>query len=230
MNLGEAKSHVQHAIGGYPSVAPLQTVEQRTVEVINHAGRQLFSRPWKFRESAGTLNANASLRVISLPKFYEEMVSLTRTVDGEPVELATPEDMDRLYDGNSGTSISGYINRASVAWVSGTPQLLVWPTPTSSETRVLRLRYRRAWETIPDPDGSAPWSNARQLDTPTYAEQLFIAYLRAFAVGYEDDGLNERIAVVEAGPMLQTALMKDGIQSRDYGRLTPQRGRTFRSR
>jgi hypothetical protein len=228
MNLGEAKSHVRHAIGGYPSVAPGQTVNQRTIEVINHAGRHLYARPWRFREATATLNTNADLRTVGMPRRYEEVVSLTRTVDGEAVELTTPEDMDRLFDGNSGTSISGYINRATIAWVAGNPQLLVWPTPRASEESVLRLRYRQSWDNIADPDGSDAWGDTRRLDPPPYAEQVFIAYLRAFAVGYEDEGLNERIAVIEAGPLLQTTLMKDGIQSRDVGRLKPQRGRTFR--
>ena len=94
MNLGEAKSHVRHAIGGFPSVAPGHTVTQRTVEVINHAGNYLYNRPWKFRESSSTLSTVASKRIVSLPTRYGDIVSLTRTVDGEPVELGTPEEMD----------------------------------------------------------------------------------------------------------------------------------------
>ncbi len=228
MNLGEAKSHVRHAIGGYPSVAPGHTVTQRTVEVINHAGNYLYNRPWKFRETMTQLAAKKNSRVISLPKRYSETVSLTRTVDGEPIELATPEEMDQLVDATSGTSVSGYIARASVAYVNASPQLLVWPTPKEDKNNVAKFRYRLEWDSVPDPDGSGAWLDTRGLEMPRYAEPLFIAYLRAFAQGYEDEGINQRLLAIDQGPIYQTVAMKDGIQSRDVGRLKPQRGRTFR--
>ena len=228
MNLGDAKSHVRHAIGGYPSVAPGHTVTQRTVEVINHAGNYLYNRPWKFRESIAQLDTVINSRIVALPTRYSEIVSLTRTVDGEPVELATPEEMDQLVDAVSGTSVAGYVARASVAYVNASPQLIVWPTPKSTKSKVVKLRYRLAWDSIPDPDGSGAWLDTRGLEVPKYAEALFIAYMRAFAQGYEDEGINQRLLAIDQGPIYQTVAMKDGIQSRDVGRLKPQRGRTFR--
>ena len=230
MDLSVAKSHVRHSIGAYPSVAPGQTADERVAEIINHAGRQMYSRPWRFREQAGTLDTTASSRTIALPATFEELVSLTRTVDGMALELATPEDMDRLSDALGGTNISGYVSRASVAWTAGSSHLLIWPTPTSAGTDVLRIRYRKSWTTITGADVADTNTSPPAISMPNYAEQLFIAYLRAFAVGYEDEGMTARIADVEAGPILQTTLMKDGIQNRDVGRLKPQRGSTFRRR
>ena len=228
MNLGEAKSHVRHAIGGFPSVAPGHTVPQRTVEVINHAGNYLYNRPWKFRESVAQLDTFAASRTMVLPSRYSELVSLTRTVDGEPVELATPEEMDQLLDATSGTAVAGYISRASVAYVAASPQLIVWPTPQATTSKVARLRYRVAWDTVPDPDSDGYWLDTRGLEVPKYGEALFVAYLRAFAQGYEDEGINQRLMAIDQGPIYQTTAMKDGLQSRDVGRLQPQRGGTFR--
>ena len=81
---------------------------------------------------------------------------------------------------------------------------------------------------MPDPDATGAWADSRGLEIPRYAEPLFIAYLRAFAQGYEDEGINQRLLAIDQGPIYQTVAMKDGIQSRDVGRLKPQRGRTFR--
>jgi hypothetical protein len=229
MLISVATSHVRHSIGAYPSVAPGQTADERVAEIINHAGRQLYSRPWRFREQSTTLDTTADSRVVALPTSaalaFEELVSLTRTVDGRPLEMSTVEDMDHLSDALGGTNISGYVSRASIAWTSGDPQLLIWPTPSSSDTDVLRIRYRKAWETITGTDVD---TNTKTIGMPGYAEQVFIAYLRAFAQGYEDESMTARLAEVEAGPILQTAMMKDGIQNRDVGRLKSQRGSTFR--
>lgn len=225
MDLPVAIAHVRHSIGAYPSVAPGQTADERVAEIINHAGRQLYSRPWRFREQAITLDTTATLRVVALPDAFDELVTLTRTVDGKPLEMGTVEDLDQLADALGGTNVSGYLARASVAWTGGSPQLLIWPTPTTSETGVLRMRYRKSWTSV---TGEDVGDNTGTISLPAYAEQVFIAYLRAFAVGYEDEGMTARLAEVEAGPILQTTLMKDGIQNRDVGRLKPQRGGTFR--
>lgn len=254
MLVKEAKAHVQLAIGSKPSfVDPLQTVDERIIEIINHAGRQMYTRPWRFREMHTSLDVGANSRAIALPNGFDSLVSLTRIANGGSVEMTTAEDIDRMTDSKS-TSIGTNIQYAAMSFLSSKPYFLVWPTPKASEERVLRLRYHRRWAQLPkyivDPDtGGSPtlnpdsvssnpatgdsaigWTNDTDLGFPAYVDALFIAYLRAYAIGYEDDNMSMRVAEVEAGPILQTALMKDGIQVRDLGRLKPQVGRPFRRR
>jgi hypothetical protein len=221
---------VTHAIGGDPSVAPGQTVDDRTIEVINHACQQLYARPWRWRESTIKLDLTADQEHLTLPdasRFSEggEFVSMTRMVDGRTVELITPEEMDRLRDSNSGTPVEGYTACVALPWQSGVQWVHVYPTPVSTTVNAIRMRYRQQYLPM-----NTDTADSKTFSFPEYVDPLFTAYLRAYAQGYEDDGLPARIAEIDAGPMLQTALMKDGIASRDVGRLRPQRGRTFRRR
>ena len=84
------------------------------------------------------------------------------------------------------------------------------------------MRYRKYWNPV-----TTGWGDDTTLSFPSYVDSLFTAYLRAYAQGYEDEGIPTRIAEIDAGPLLQTALMKDGITQRDVGRLRPLRGRGF---
>lgn len=230
MDLESAKAHVKLSVGGSPSyVDPGKTAAERIVDIVNDAGRQMYMRAWRFRERAKTLDVTANSRTVSLqwteslPQF-EEIVSINRTSDGSEIELVTPEEMDSRFDaadGNTGTALA----MAAIGWTSSRPHLLVWPTPAATETSAIRMRFRCAWPTV-----AYNASDALELPIPTYVDALYLAYIRAFALGYEDDGLATRLAEVEAGPILQTALMKDGIVQRDVGRLRPQRGRRFRRR
>jgi hypothetical protein len=229
MHLGEAKAHVTHAIGGDPSVAPGQTVDERKLTVINHAGMQLYSRPWKFREASLLMDLVADQDTLTQPTGMAfatggEFVSAVRTVDGEPIEVVTAEELDHLRDAVTRTPVAGWTTHMAVVWGGGVQKIHVFPTPTQASTAAVRFRYRKEWWQV----GSAD-TDAYTFPFPGYTEPLFTAYLRAYAQGYEDDGMPARIAEVDAGPLLQSALMKDGLAARDVGRLRPQRGRGFRS-
>ena len=229
MNLGEAKSHVKHAVGGDPSVAPGQTSAERTIQVINHAGEQLYTRPWKFRNASVLLDLTEDQETLTQPDGMlfssgGELVSAVRTADGLSIETVTAEQMDHLRDGTmSSAAVNGYTSHIAIIWSGGSQKIHVYPTPSGSVADAVRFRYRKAWKAVTSSD-----DDGYNFPIPKYVEPLFTAYLRLFAIGYEDDGMTMRLAEVDTGPILQTSLMKDGIASRDVGRLRPQRGRTFR--
>lgn len=228
MNLGEAKAHVTHAIGGDPSVAPGQTVDERTIEVVNHAGLQLYTRPWKFREAAMLMDLTADQQTLNQPTAMAfatggELVSAVRTVDGSPIEVTTAEEIDHLRDAVTRTPIAGWTTHIAALWEGAVQKIHVFPTPTETSADAIRFRYRKQWWSVATSD-----ADAYTFPFPPYVAPLYTGYLRAYAQGYEDDGLPARIAEVDAGPLLQTALMKDGIAARDVGRLRPQRGHGFR--
>ena len=227
MNFLQAKDHVEHAVGGDPSVAPNMTVEGRKVEVINHAGEQLYTRPWRFREDSYLLDLTTDQATITQPitMYFDkggEFISMVRTVDGAEVENITPAEMDYLRDATTRTPVSGYVTHVAFPWQNLKQEIQIFPTPTSFSAAAIRMRYRKYWNPV-----TTGWGDDTTLSFPSYVDSLFTAYLRAYAQGYEDEGIPTRIAEIDAGPLLQTALMKDGITQRDVGRLRPLRGRGF---
>ena len=227
MNVGQAKSHTKHAVGGDPSVAPGMTVDERVLEVINHAGEQLYSRPWRFREATSLLSLTADQEHITQPATMGfdlggEFVSMVRTVDGAEVENVTPAEMDYLRDATTRTPVTGYVTHVALPWQNLKQRIDIFPTSISFSADAVRMRYRKYW-----PKVTATAIDAVSLSFPSYVDPLFTSYLRAYAQGYEDDGIPARIAEIDAGPLLQTSLMKDGISQRDVGRLRPLRGRGF---
>lgn len=227
MNLGQAKSHVKHAVGGDPSVAPGMTVDDRVLEVINHAGEQLYSRPWRYREATSLLSLTANQEYITQPASMGfdlggELISMVRTVDGAEVENITPAEMDSLRDATTRTPVTGYVTHVAFPWQGLKQRIDIFPTSVEQSSDAVRMRYRKYWDKV-----TTTWSDLATLSFPLYVESLFTEYLRAYAQGYEDEGIPARLAEIDAGPLLQTALMKDGITQRDVGRLRPLRGRGF---
>ena len=81
------------------------------------------------------------------------------------------------------------------------------PTPTSADSVV--VAYRSDWSELT--------SDEEYAHVPGYAESVLISLVRAFALGYEEDGLEVRVAEVQNGPLFQRLLEKDGIIQPDYG-------------
>jgi hypothetical protein len=87
------------------------------------------------------------------------------------------------------------------------PRLELYPTPTTGDE--ISIAYRARWrELVNDTDVAA---------IPDYVESAFVALVRAFALGYEEEGLEVRVAEVEMGPVFIRALEKDGLIQPDYG-------------
>ena len=222
----EAKNHAVLAVGGYPSLAPGQTRNHRLAEIVNQAGQYLMCRPWRFRERTSKyLNMVANQSYIALPDDVEELLSIiSRQTLGYLVEMVTPDHMEQLRQ--MGLTMTGpgvthaVFTRSAPADGAALPpvRLDVYPTPTSNVTDAIAVRYRANWVYIAD-DAPDSW----EIQIPKYCDALFIAYCRAFAQAYEDEGLTGRLTEIDLGPILATASTKDGLLQRDLGRIRPSR-------
>jgi len=238
LTYGNLKQHILLALGGQPSIVSGVTRDQRIAEIINQAGNYLFSKQWRFRErTSRPLSVVASQDYISLPSDVDELVTLTCKAGlGWVVEMTTPEQMEILRTAiEPGLMAGTYYAALSRPWAqsNGSPlvdgtgmpeiRLELYPKPASSSSDSIFVRYRSAWVAL----------NENTLSTylipvPSYAEALLIAYARAFAMAYEDEGLSARLIEIDNGPLFNNASIKDGIQQRDYGRLPTQRVGPFR--
>lgn len=48
---------------------------------------------------------------------------------------------------------------------------------------------------------------------------MYVQYLRAFALGYEQGQLSEQLLQIEAGPIYQRMISRDGLIQNTYGKL-----------
>jgi hypothetical protein len=222
----EAKNHAVLAVGGYPSLAPGQTRNARLAEIVNQAGQYLYSRPWRFRERTSKyMSLVGGQNYVALPDDVEEILSIISLQSlGYLIEMVTPDHMEQLRQ--LGLTMTGpgvthaVFTRTPPADGASLPpvRLDVYPTPTANITDAIAIRYRAMWVTIAD-NAADSW----QIPIPKYCDALFIAYCRAFAQAYEDEGLSARLADVDGGPLLATASTKDGLLQRDLGRIRPSR-------
>jgi len=230
----EAKNHAMLAIGGAPSLAANQTRDERLAEIVNQAGNHLFCRPWRFRErTTKYMSLVANQSYVTLPSDVEELLSIISTQSlGYLIEMVTPDHMEQLRQ--LGLTMTGpSVTHACLARTEPTQgyalpsvRLDIYPTPTAAVTDAIAVRYRSSWTSIPSDllqAGVPLLDNQYQIPIPKYVDALFISYVRAFAQAYEDEGLSQRIAEIEAGPILATALTKDGLLQRDLGRIRPNR-------
>ena len=246
---GGLKQHVLLALGGQPSIVSGVTRDQRIAEIINQAGNYLFSKQWRFRErTSRPIGIVASRNWSALPDDVDDLVSLTCKAGlGWRVEMTTPEMMDVLRTATEPALIEGvYYACLARPWAqpdpstgndtttplvagSGMPdvRLEFYPTPQSNSSDALIVRYRAGWVAVSgESSGGTP--DTYIIPVPAYAEALLVAYARAFALAYEDEGLTARLIEIDSGPIYDTAAIKDGIQQRDYGRLPTNRVGPFR--
>ena len=99
------------------------------------------------------------------------------------------------------------------------PKLEVYPTPQSDEQDVVGIKFRRNWPNIRGSDVSDSTNENYELPMDDSAIPLFLEYLRAFAEGGEVGDTNQRVAIIEAGPIYDQALRRDGTQVPNYGPL-----------
>lgn len=60
---------------------------------------------------------------------------------------------------------------------------------------------------------------ASEFQFPYYMDPLFVQYLRAFGLGYEQGNLSEQLLAIEAGPLYQRAITRDGMVQSNFGKL-----------
>ena len=90
-------------------------------------------------------------------------------------------------------------------------RLEIYPTPTAAEQGALVLRYRRGWTELTD--------EASVANVPLWVETGLLAFVRAFAIGYESKGnkLIELIDQIEASIFYNNAKERDGLVQRSFG-------------
>lgn len=87
---------------------------------------------------------------------------------------------------------------------SPVPRLEMWPTPSVSESNVFLVHYRGGWNEVR--------SDNDVIGVPTWLESLYLALVRAIALGYERDSemdVNQRLFAIRSGPLFQTARQRD---------------------
>lgn len=207
LTLASLKLHVQHALGGSPSD------QISEVDIINQAGRQMFSHLWKFRDRPTIeLPIEADQSFASLPGSVGEIISI-RMKDGlnDSIELTSYDHMLMIRNGNISTGAHYY---ATVVWpdpylgeTQQYPRLEIAPTPSASDT--ITLAYRAAWPDLTDDTDTA--------QVPPFAESVLISFVRAFAQGYEEEGMAQRLVEVEMSPIFHRASVHDGMIQPSYG-------------
>lgn len=242
LTYGGLRQHILLALGGQPSIVSGVTQNQRIAEIVNQAGNYLFSKQWRFRERTGRpVSLVANQNWAAMPGDAEEIVSLvTKAGLGWRVELTSPEQIELFRNSMAPALLdSVYYAALSRPWaqadnvtplVAGTafpaPRLDIYPTPQATSTDAIIMRYRAGWTAVSG-ETNAVTPDTYIIPVPPYVEALLIAYCRAFAVAYEDEGLAGRLIEIDNGPIWNAAAIKDGIAQRDYGRLNPVRSGAF---
>jgi hypothetical protein len=209
ITLSDLKNHIQHALGGSPAS------QLSEAGIVNEAGRYMFLAPWKFRERPPlTLSFVANVPYCDLPEDFGEMI--TAHMDSGLVKAIHFTTMDDLLERRTTAIGQSQVYWAVIVYPTQTlssvpiespPRIEIHPTPSSADK--IRIAYRCNWRDMNDDGDSA--------DMPDYAESALISLVRAFALGYEEEGLEARLAEVENGPIYRRLLEKDGIVQPDYG-------------
>jgi len=111
--------------------------------------------------------------------------------------------------------------------VKPVPVLEIWPAPTTADWDAFALDYRAGWVDVSGASGEVP--------IPGYAVPAFISMLRAYVQGLEEakgGSPEERIAVVMAGQLYESAMMQDEGLEYDFGQAENtawDEGRTYSS-
>ena len=232
-----AKAAVLLACGGNPSTATGMTVDERVAEIINSAGQQLFHHAWTWKErtSQVKLGFTANSDVVTLPTdtVLNDVLSgqiISVVPDGNTfrtVQFTTPEKFASLEANNLQlTDGQFFILVTKPDTDFGTAisdlRLEIYPKPANTETSALIIRYRRNFPNVRSTDvtGSDTSANASllfELPVDDIAIPLFLEYLRAFGEGGEYGDASQRVAAVEAGPIYDQALRRDGTTNPNYG-------------
>ena len=206
----QLKDHVSHALGG--SVAS----QLSDIGIVNEAGRHMFNTPWLFRNRPpADITFESSRDYVELPLDFGEMIAANMK-NGlvQTFSFTTFDDLIHRRRTNTGATSHYWI---AISYPSMTtdqtavpgPRLELYPTPTTGDE--MTIAYRAKWVDLDEDDDIAM--------VPDFAESCLIALARAFALGYEEEGLEVRIAEVEMGPVWQRALEKDGITQPTYGEI-----------
>lgn len=218
LTLATLKNHARHAVGG--------TLDSRldVTLVVNDAGRHFINvHPWSWLvRPPVNLSLTASQAYVSLtsaaPDFRELIAIRARDSATATVRLTTMEDiLDRRENSTDFTGIDYWValireGQTGVTLSPPVPRFEIWPTPAANLSNAFSIVYRATWTTLDD--------DADAANVPGHCEPVLIQYVRAFAQGYEDGELTERVAQIDASPAVRALKERAGIVQPNYGPIT----------
>mgnify|MGYP003141202951 FL=1 len=239
LTYADAKAHVLLACGGDPSTTSAFTVPQRIAQILNFAGHHLYSHAWNWRErTAANLSFEAdgdTVRdYVTLPDDVGTILNVYPNGNTfRRVFLISPEAFSRFESDNlTITDAVFYVtlarakpgNDGTDANKQPARRLDIYPTPNAPETGALSVRYRAEFVEVASTQVD---TTAQEIPVESFCEALYLEYVRAFAEGGEVGDTLQRVAMVDASPLLQEAMRRDGVETPNYGPLPMAvRGRT----
>ncbi len=147
---------------------------------------------------------------IALPSDLRDILQISTTAFSSVggVTLVTLAQILELRKTNTAvTATTGHYYGAVV--YSGTnprPILEIYPSPSANSTGALRIFYRSRWSTLT--------TDIDKIEIPEFVYDLFIQVARAYAAGYvrnEQATLDQRLSMIQAGPIFSIAKRSDGM-------------------
>lgn len=212
ITLTQLENHVVHALPGEPAS------QLTKAGLVNEAGEYLFNMHlWKFAERPPVdLQFVAGEQQVQLPVDFGSHIRLVS--NNAQVTLASTSILADHQLPAAPTAGFGYWGAYTFTAAEDTLTghramvLTLVPTPTSDVADAVRLWYRAGWITL---DAAADIANV-----PRYAESLLVSLVRAFAVGYEENRLEELLQVVEGGAISRRTKQHDGSVQGGMGPIT----------
>ena len=197
--------------------------------IINTAGQILVSmKAWRWLERGPTLlGVTADQPFVTLPSDFRSVVTLQsnevlniRVVAWEEwVQIARGADVEpALYAATIGQAVPDGGGPV-------TPQIAIYPTPTTTTANVFNLVYHAGWD---EASAAEVTAGTKKLHIPVWIEALWFEVLQAVARGFEEDDnavMSQRIELVKRGPLYEAALDRDSSLMREVGYLQEQRHR-----
>jgi len=147
---------------------------------------------------------------IELPDDLRDIISIERTTQTSlgGVCLTTLQRIAELRASFATVRIGTGLFYGAVAHAGNPPApiLEIHPVSGSNQTGAMRIFYRSRWTTLTT-DSSA-------IEIPDFMQALFIQVARAFAGGYIREAvatLSQRLAEIQAGPLMRAAVRSDGM-------------------
>ena len=219
LTLTNLKSQVTHALGGSPATIR-EDADATAADIINQAGRHMFTYSWKFRVRPSVdIDTVASQSYVDLdlpahPDVGEIITARMKNGLNDSIELTSYDKLLLIRNGSISTgrqfhAAVTYYNATGVADTSAalSPRLELAPTPTAVDQ--ISILYRAKWtELSSDTDIAA---------VPDFAESLLVLYVRAFAQGYEEENFIPRVGEVDNSPIFHRVSVQDGMLQPEYG-------------
>ena len=173
--------------------------------LINAAGEELCTaHPWEWLKGArATLDIAASATVATLPTDLRSIVAVTKadTLTGRAIRSTLTE---LTYLRENTVNVSSwddlYWAVSQDRTTAGPPvrQLEIWPSQATARTAHLVVIYHAGWATVSDDDDL--------LTLPTWLEPLYLDFLKATALGWEEDLGADRTDRIDALTQSETFL------------------------